>query len=258
MEKRLENLTWQPRWMSHMGCLKGCIDYLNMDISDAWLYGGTGLAFVINLPKGSWPSGPTALETRDTFQLLKNIGLSISGISATKEDSNFSEKQKAAWDLCRQSIDQNLPCCGFDIHGPEYAIVNGYNEIGYFFSAGGAGAWFTQDPKKWDELGLVGGVGWLQMYRVEPSQASGNITTVSDALSFALDDANRDHGGTNAYDRWIEAFNNRTASTIGTALNAGCWTECRAFAVEFLKEAKQRVGEKTINWANRRLKRWRK
>jgi hypothetical protein len=40
--KQLRNLRWAPRWVSHLGCVKGCLDYLGLDISDAWLFGGTG------------------------------------------------------------------------------------------------------------------------------------------------------------------------------------------------------------------------
>ena len=53
MEKKLENLKWQPRWISYLGCIEGCLDYLELDVSDAWLYGITGHAFAINLPKGA-------------------------------------------------------------------------------------------------------------------------------------------------------------------------------------------------------------
>jgi hypothetical protein len=49
MEKHLKNLRWNPRMVSHLGCIKGCLDYLGMDISDAWLFGGTGHAFIINI-----------------------------------------------------------------------------------------------------------------------------------------------------------------------------------------------------------------
>jgi len=49
MEKKLENLRWRPRWISHLGCIKGCLEYLGVDVSDAWLFGATGHAFVINL-----------------------------------------------------------------------------------------------------------------------------------------------------------------------------------------------------------------
>ena len=49
MEKKIEELRWKPKWVTHMGCIKGCLDYLELKISDAWLYGATGHAFVINL-----------------------------------------------------------------------------------------------------------------------------------------------------------------------------------------------------------------
>ena len=43
---RLENLKWQPKWVSHLGCLKGCLDYLDVQVSDAWLFGASGHAFL--------------------------------------------------------------------------------------------------------------------------------------------------------------------------------------------------------------------
>ncbi len=47
--KKLENLRWKNRWTSHLGCIKGCLDYLNLDVTDAWLFGATGHAFIINV-----------------------------------------------------------------------------------------------------------------------------------------------------------------------------------------------------------------
>ena len=49
MEKKIENLRWQPKWISHLGCVKGCLDHLGVGVSDAWLFGATGHAFVINI-----------------------------------------------------------------------------------------------------------------------------------------------------------------------------------------------------------------
>ena len=49
----------------------------------------------------------------------------------------------------------------------------------------------------------------------------------------------------NGFENWIKALEAGTASTIGTALNAGCWAECRTFGVQFLKEAKERIGGET-------------
>ena len=42
MSKRIDDLRWRPRWVSHLGCVTGCLEYLGSDISWARLYGGTG------------------------------------------------------------------------------------------------------------------------------------------------------------------------------------------------------------------------
>ena len=61
--KKLENLKWSPKWVSHLGCVKGCLDYLGIDMTDAWLYGASGHAFIRNISEDSCPSGPTAWKT---------------------------------------------------------------------------------------------------------------------------------------------------------------------------------------------------
>jgi hypothetical protein len=53
MDKKLEYLKWQPKWISNLGCIKGCLDYLKLDVSDGWLYGATGHAFAFNLSKSA-------------------------------------------------------------------------------------------------------------------------------------------------------------------------------------------------------------
>jgi hypothetical protein len=53
MVKQLENLRWKSKWTTHLGCIKGCLDYLKKDVSDAWLFGTTGHAFLINILEGA-------------------------------------------------------------------------------------------------------------------------------------------------------------------------------------------------------------
>ena len=62
--KALENCRWTPRWVSHLGCIKGCLDFLGIEISDAWLYGGTGhdCAFQPSGAQGLGESGIQAGE----------------------------------------------------------------------------------------------------------------------------------------------------------------------------------------------------
>ena len=49
MSKKLENLRWRPMNVTHLGCIKGCLNYLGLDVTNAWLYGASGHAFIINM-----------------------------------------------------------------------------------------------------------------------------------------------------------------------------------------------------------------
>ena len=33
MAKTLPHLGWKPKWTSHLGCVKGCLDFLDLDAS---------------------------------------------------------------------------------------------------------------------------------------------------------------------------------------------------------------------------------
>ena len=80
----LENLKWSPKWVSHLGCVKGCLDFLGIEITDAWLYGGTGHAFIINIGEDSCPSGPTAWKTMMLFEQGLALGYEIKGVFGSK------------------------------------------------------------------------------------------------------------------------------------------------------------------------------
>lgn len=49
MNKSLTNFRWKPSNVTHLGCLKGCLNYLDLDITDAWLFGASGHAFILNI-----------------------------------------------------------------------------------------------------------------------------------------------------------------------------------------------------------------
>ncbi|OHB80206.1 MAG: hypothetical protein A2Z25_24740 [Planctomycetes bacterium RBG_16_55_9] len=68
-----------------------------------------------------------------------------------------------------------------------------------------------------------------------------------EALTFALDVGhNRQKwtdraGGLKGYDAWIRAMEAGVAGRFGLGYNAAVWAESRRFAVEFLKEAQERL-----------------
>lgn len=244
--KALEKCQWAPRWVSHLGCVKGCLDFLGIEISDAWLYGGTGHAFVLNLHEVVCPSGPTAWHTIKLFELGKNLGYRIEGFFGSQQQGDFADLQRRAWEHAQQALDQRHPCYGWELEIPEFYVVYGYDEVGYYFSGPGCDA--GTGPKPWQELGDTG-IGVLELYSVQPGEAADDATTVKQALTFALEFAATPNAWTSdgyktglaGYDNWISALLEGKASDMGMRYNTGVWLECRKNAAGFLEEAKTRL-----------------
>lgn len=137
--KRLSNLSWTPAWTSVVGCLHGCLKYLNIDPGINWLFGGTGHAFLINMSQdGSCPSGPTAWNTSRFYYLGRNLGYSIEGIFANNSQPDWKDKQHDAWELTKSALEKDLPVVGWELAIPEFYVVDGYDEIGYYYNGPGA------------------------------------------------------------------------------------------------------------------------
>jgi hypothetical protein len=246
---KLEGLKWSAKWVSHLGCIKGCVDLLGLDVSDAWLYGATGHAFVINVHGELCPSGPTAWKTEKLFQLGPNAGYKIDGVFGFKGAPNFPDIQKQAWEHAKQALDQGFPCYGWELEIPEFYVVYGYEDgesPGYYFK--GPGCEEGKGPKPWRELGDTG-IGVVELYSIRPGQAADAATTVKQALTFALEHAANPEkwifgdyrAGLEGFDTWIAALQEGKASDMGTRYNTGVWLECRKYAVEFLEEAQARL-----------------
>jgi hypothetical protein len=247
MGKMLEGLRWTPLWVSHLGCVKGCLNYLGLQVSNGWLFGATGHAFVINVHDIVCPSGPTAWNTEMITRLGKNLGYETRGLCARHEDADFERKVKTVWENTKLAIDNGLPSYGWELKIPEFYVVYGYDDIGYYYS--GVEVCEGTGPKPWQELGNTK-IGLLEMYSLSKTQPADDKTTVKEALAFALAHASnrpewtfpKYHAGLAAFDAWVNALEGGTADGFGVALNAAVWHECRQFAVDFLKEAKERLG----------------
>ena len=117
MIKELKGLRWNCAWTSHMGCIKGCVDWLSAHdrmpaVTRAWLFGGTGHAFIINFSPDACPSGPTAWHTEMLFKNGANLGYEIDGVITWKRKPDFAAKQEAAWTYVRRCIDEDIPVYG--------------------------------------------------------------------------------------------------------------------------------------------------
>jgi len=245
--KVIEDLKWVPRWASHVGCIKGCLDYLGVEVSDAWLFGATGHAFVLNVAGDLCPSGPTDWNTSRFLELGRNVGYVVEGIDewCPKKDDDLARVQQEAWDYVRNCIDEGRPCYGWELVHPDYFVIYGYDEEGYYVS--GPGCDEGAGPTPWQKLG-TSEIGVVLVSSVQRGEAADARATVRDALAYALDLGHSrikwtdGAGGLAGYDAWIKSLEAGRAGRFGLGYNAAVWAESRQFAVEFLKEARDRLG----------------
>jgi hypothetical protein len=243
--KKLENLKWQGRWVSDLACLKSCLDYLGINVSDGWLYGASGHGFALNIHQELCPSGPTAWRKERIYELAQNAGCGIRTLSAFSGAPDFAERQKAAWEGVKKAIDEGLPCYGWELEIPEYYLINGYDGEDYLYS----GCTKEQGTKRWNELGKSE-IGVIENHIVSPAQAADDKKTVREALKFAIEHT-KEPGkyslnnvykcGLGGYDQWIGALDKGQVDAGGMEFNVQVWAECRQNAFAFLKEAKERI-----------------
>ncbi|MBD3336139.1 MAG: hypothetical protein GF355_11550 [Candidatus Eisenbacteria bacterium] len=245
---QLEGLGWRRRWMSQMGCILGCCDYLGLQISSGWLYGGSGQAFVLNIHEEVCPSGPTAWDGRRMLSLAEGLGIRHESVSGSREAGTLAEAREKAWELVRRSIASGIPVYGWELRVPEYYVIHGFDETGYYYS--GPGIDGGDGPLPRNELGETG-IGMIELHAVHRCPNEDDRSVIRNTLQFALSlntpSLQRpfpDYAlGLDGYDAWIRAMEQGTASQIGIAYNAAVWSECRKEAAAFLNEAGERVPE---------------
>lgn len=249
--KTLDGLVWVPKWVSYLGSLKGCLDFLGIETSDGWLYGTSGHAFILNIHNELCPSGPTSWKSHRTVELCMNCGCDIESIISHKYQKGFEDAQKKAWNRVRYAIDRGLPCFGWEMAIPEYYVIYGYDQKRYIFH--GPMRQNTISRLPWDELGKTE-MGFLEIYIISQSNPADDVMAVREALEYAIEWSQPSNewtlpdytAGPSGYDVWIGALDNSTADGLGAAYNAAIWAECRYHAVDFLREAKKRLNESMI------------
>jgi len=252
--KTLSGLKQRPAWMTHMGCLMGCAKYLKVDASPAWIYGGSGHAFAMNVHEAVCPSGPTAWCAEKCDALAANVGLVVESHRTDKMKADFAKARETVWERTKKAIDAGTPCFGWEMDVPEWYVVTGYDADGnYLFDKfGGAGR--VHHAK-------LGGsdIGVVVINAVKAGKPADDRTVVREALAFAVahgagkNSNEKWRTGLSGYDAWINALSDAEAVAadkvigFGTAYNAQCWAECRRHAVAFLTEAKTRLADKKLD-----------
>ncbi len=244
--RELAGLRWVPRWASHVGCIKGCLNYLRIQVSDAWLFGATAHAFVLNISPGLCPSGPTDWDISRFLSLGRNVGYSVERVDeyCPRQDRDLREAQEKARKHVSDAIAQGLPCYGWELDIPEYYVIYGHDDAGYYIS--GPGCDDGKGPMPWQDIGRSE-IGSVFVASVRPTAPSDDRQTVREGLACALDMAHNRlkwtdrSGGLRGYDEWIRTMEGGRAGRFGLGYNAAVWAESRRFAVAFLEEAQRRL-----------------
>ena len=247
--RRLEEFQWYPHHVSQLGCIIGALDYLGVGVSDSWLFGASGYAFMIAIEDGVCPSSVTAWNYGSMHHRLRNVGCEVECLMfANKTEEDFESKQETAWLSTRRMIDERLPCFGWCWEPePEFYVFNAYDQDAYYYS----GVKTENARMPWRKLG-VDMCGSIEMFTVKPCDPADDAKVVKDSLEFAVDHATapgkyagpENKTGVHAYDTWMKALRENTADAYGTAFNAVVWAECRRHAVGFLQEARSRLDNK--------------
>jgi hypothetical protein len=116
----------------------------------AWIFGGTGHAFAINVHEQLSPSGPTAWKIGPVDRFAANVGYLVEGVMGHSTQRDFEAKQRIAWALVTGCIDSDVPCYAWEMAVPEWYVITGYDDGGYYFS--GPGADQAQMPLAADEI----------------------------------------------------------------------------------------------------------
>ncbi|WP_274366027.1 hypothetical protein [Paenibacillus thermotolerans] len=167
---RLKGLAMKDFWNSQLGCLKGCSDYLGIELSDSWLFGGTGAAFILHMDEQGFGAGAPWYQG-PMMNLCNNLGFTVNGVYGFKSDDDFADKQQMAWENTKNAIDRGYPCYGYNLAIPEYYVVYGYERDSYLFTGIGADIQsesdedrsFVMPPAIKERLSVYGDQGYVSL-----------------------------------------------------------------------------------------------
>jgi len=235
--KAIPNLKMPPLNTTLMGALKGVADFFDMPVSNAWLFGGSAHAFLINIHEQLCPSGPYVWNREPFYKLVRNLGIEMTDLGYFSVKSTPDERAKVEKAL-KGMIDAGTPCSLLNL---ENQIISGYDDLGFAVEQPWPGMDFP--PKRltfgtWKELGDEFHVNFFAFSRTKKAD---DRAVVRESLSAAVDmTRNPEHWrrehyyvGPKAYDAWIKAVKDGLGASHGNWWNGTVWCECRRMASDF-------------------------
>jgi hypothetical protein len=245
---RLENLSQGRLNTTMMGVVKAVLDYYHLDSGEAWAFGGSGHAFLVNVHDQLCPSGPYCWKYDGFQKLLRNLGLEMNDLGFFHKDSK-PEERAAVEQKLKQSLDSGIPC---SLVNMEHQVITGYDDKA-FFTAQPWGDCCNGFPPAtltfgtWPEFKDEIHVSFFTYRKLAPAD---DATVVRDSLGYALDlfqhpekhNFERYGIGLKAYDNWTRAVAAGHGQAHGNWWNGTVWSECRAMASGYFSEIGKRFG----------------
>jgi hypothetical protein len=246
---KLENLSQGRLNTTLMGVVKAVLDFYHIDSSEAWAFGGSGHAFLINIHAQLCPSGPYCWKYEGFQKLLRNLGLEMTDLGFFTNNSSPGERAAVEHKL-KQSLDSGIPC---SLANMEHQVISGYDDRAFFTAqpwgdcCGGfppATLTFGTWPEFKDEIH----VNFFTFKKLAPAD---DAKIVKDSLGYALDlfrhpekhNFERYGIGLKAYDNWTGAVAAGQGASHGNWWNGTVWSECRAMASGYFAEVGKRLGK---------------
>jgi len=243
---KLDNLSQGRLNTTLMGVVKAVLDYYHLDSSEAWAFGGSGHAFLINIHEQICPSGPYCWKYEGFQKLLRNLGLEMIDLGFFHGRST-PEERAAVEKKLKQSLDAGVPC---SLVNMEHQVISGYDAKALFTAqpwgdcCGGfppATLTFGTWPEFKDEI-------HVNFFTFRKLATTHDRTIVRDSLGYALnlfqhpEEHSFEHYGIgpNAYDNWIRAVPEH-GSSHGNWWNGTVWSECRAMSSGYFSEIGQKL-----------------
>ncbi|MBN2789395.1 MAG: hypothetical protein JXR69_04345 [Candidatus Delongbacteria bacterium] len=237
---KLKNLKMKPFNTSLMGVIKGVSDYYGYNYSDAFIFGATGQAFMINIHKKLCPSGPYCWNMTKFTELLRHMGIIMEDLGFFPPTIVKQARGKVEA-IIRSKIDNRIPCSMLNL---DNQLIYGYESEGLLCYQPWPKMKFP--PAKlsygtWEELGEDFHVNFYSFLKIEHIHIK-KIILESIIYAIELFDSSESYSwehygmGFDAYDNFIDAVKKGYGDSHGNWWNAKVWSECRSMAKDYMNE----------------------
>lgn len=242
----LPGLQYYPGTPSLVSCIKSSLNYIGIHVSLGWIC--APYAFMLNINERVSFMGPDFWNDNGCFdELVRNCGGIIENYSGSKDDIDIGNKRLEAFGKIRGAIGKSLPCYAWEMDKPQYYLIAGYDETGYYYIDPDSRN--VSGPKPYETLG-ESEWGILEIHIIRPGSISDTLKTLKDIFEYALSVGSSNIRrpnpgytmGVDAYRVWWEAVLSGNADPYGMAYNASFWAKCKSLAAAFLTEGKLRIG----------------